>query len=219
MPAPEQRATRRTLADGRRWTEEGTRLFLDALAGLGEAGFAVPSLLPGWSRKQLVAHVAANAEAIGNLVFWAATGVETPMYASPQARAAGIEKGLTMSAEALDSWAHTSAERLAEPMDRLTQTQWQAPVVTAQGRTVPASETPWMRAREVCVHTVDLGTGVGFADLPADFCQALCEDILAKRGMDALPAPVASAPLPEVTAWLAGRPHSLTEAPELGPWL
>ena len=31
-------------------------------------------------------------------------------------------------------------------------------MVTAQGRTVPASETPWMRAREVMVHAVDLGT-------------------------------------------------------------
>ena len=53
--------------------------------------------------------------------------------------------------------------------------------MTAQGRTVPASETPWMRAREVMVHAVDLGIGVTFEDLPSDFLVALCDDIAAKR--------------------------------------
>lgn len=209
----------RTFADGRRWMVEGTRLFLDAVAGLGEAGFAEPSVLPGWSRRHVVAHVAANADAIGNLVHWAATGVETPMYRSPEERAAGIAKGDTLSVGALDSWAHTSAEVLDEAMSRLTEQQWQREVVTAQGRTVPATETPWMRAREVCVHAVDLGRGVTFADLPDDFNAALCEDIRAKRGLTELPAAVAGAPLAEVTAWLAGRPHALTDAPDLGPWL
>jgi len=222
----------RSFADARRWMAEGTALLTEAIDGLGEAGFDQPSLLPGWSRRQLVAHLAANADAIGNLVHWAATGVVTPMYASPEERAAGIAKGLTMSACALDSWLHTSAERLAEAMDRLTEEQWQRPVLTAQGRTVPATETPWMRAREVCVHAVDLaiGTdrgGVTFAHLSGDFNAALCEDIRALRqsragGPDApseLPQQVAGAPLPEVTAWLAGRPHSIPAAPELGPWL
>ena len=66
-------------------------------------------------------------------------------------------------------------------MASLTDQQWEAEVVTAQGRTVPASETPWMRAREVMVHAVDLGTGVGFDHLPEDFLTALCDDIVGKR--------------------------------------
>jgi maleylpyruvate isomerase len=209
----------RTHADARRWMAEGTELLFTAVAGLGEAGFEEGSLLPGWTRKHLVAHVAANADAVGNLIHWAATGVETPMYRTPEERAAGIAKGPTMSACALDSWLHTSAEQLAEAMDRLTDAEWQHEVVTAQGRTVPATETPWMRAREVCVHAVDLARGVTFADLPADFNEALCEDIRVKRGMTELPAEVAGAPLHEITAWLAGRPHHLADAPELGPWL
>ena len=40
----------------------------------------------------------------------------------------------------------------------------------------------WMRTREVMVHAVDLGTGVTFADLPAEFNAALVDDIVAKRG-------------------------------------
>ncbi|MFF4827651.1 maleylpyruvate isomerase N-terminal domain-containing protein [Streptomyces sp. NPDC001312] len=206
----------RTFADARAWARTGTELMLDAVAGLGEAGFSAPSVLPEWSRGHLVAHVAANADALCNLVHWAATGEETPMYASAEERAAGIAKGPTLSADEFRSWLTGSAHRLAEGLDGLTDEQWQHQVVTAQGRTVPATELPWMRAREVCVHAVDLGTGVvTFADLPKGFLTALVAEISAKRGLTELP----DGPLPEVAAWLAGRPHSLADAPELGPWL
>ncbi|MFH9983167.1 maleylpyruvate isomerase N-terminal domain-containing protein [Streptomyces sp. NPDC017179] len=206
----------RTLAHARAWARTGTELILDAVAGLGEAGFSAPSVLPGWTRSHLVAHVAANADALCNLVHWAATGEETPMYASAEERAAGIAKGPTLPADELRSWLTGSAHRLAEGLDGLTDEQWQHKVVTAQGRTVPATELPWMRAREVCVHAVDLGTGVvTFADLPKGFLTALVAEISAKRGLTELP----DGPLPEVAAWLAGRPHSLADAPELGPWL
>ncbi|MFD4610271.1 maleylpyruvate isomerase N-terminal domain-containing protein [Streptomyces sp. NPDC058440] len=206
----------RTFADARAWARTGTELMLDAVAGLDEAGFSAPSVLPEWTRGHLVAHVAANADALCNLVHWAATGEETPMYASAEERAAGIAKGPALSADQLRSWLTTSAHRLAEGLDGLTGEQWQQRVVTAQGRTVPATELPWMRAREVCVHAVDLGAGVvTFADLPKGFLTALVAEISAKRGLTELP----DGPLPEVAAWLAGRPHSLADAPELGPWL
>jgi maleylpyruvate isomerase len=205
----------RTSADAREWARTGTELLLGAVAGLDEAGFSAPSVLPEWTRKHLAAHVAANADALCNLVHWAATGEETPMYASPEERAAGIAKGTAMSAEELRSWVTASAQALDEGLDRLTDEQWQHQVVTAQGRTVPATELPWMRAREVCVHAVDFGTGITFADLPSGFLTALVGEIRAKRGLTELP----DGPLPEVAAWLAGRPHSLADAPELGPWL
>ncbi|MGW4107598.1 maleylpyruvate isomerase N-terminal domain-containing protein [Streptomyces sp. NPDC004976] len=206
----------RTFADARAWARTGTELMLDAVAGLDEAAFSAPSLLPDWTRKHLVAHVAANADALVNLVHWAATGEETPMYASAGERAAGIAKGPALPADELRSWLSASAQRLAAGLDGLTDEQWQHEVVTAQGRTVPATELPWMRAREVCVHAVDLGTGaVTFAGLPKGFLTALVAEISAKRGLTVHPG----GPLPEVAAWLAGRPHSLADAPELGPWL
>ena len=51
-----------------------------------------------------------------------------------------------------------------------------------------------MRAREVLVHAVDLGTGVTFADLPSDFLEALGDDITTKRGA----APMADSPVVEI---------------------
>ncbi|MGM9445738.1 maleylpyruvate isomerase family mycothiol-dependent enzyme [Streptomyces murinus] len=208
-------AAARSLADARGWARTGTQLFLAAVADLDEAAFSADSLLPGWTRKHLAAHVAANADALCNLVHWAATGEERPMYASAGERAAGIAKGPSLSAEELRGWLTASAARLAEGLDALADERWQHEVVTAQGRTVPATELPWMRAREVCVHAVDLGTGITFADLPDGFLTALAAEVRDKRALAGLPA----GPLPQVAAWLTGRPHSLADAPELGPWL
>jgi maleylpyruvate isomerase len=211
------RQARRTSSDARRWMEQGTALFLEAVDSLTEAEYGAPTVLPGWSRRHLVAHVAANGDALGNLVHWAASGEVTPMYASAEERAAGIERGVAMPAAELTGWVHHSATALGKAMGWLTQRQWQAEVVTAQRRTVPATEIPWMRSREVMVHAVDLDRGVGFGDLPAGFLEALVEDVCAKRELD--PSGLPAGPLAEVAAWLAGRPHTLADAPGLGPWL
>ncbi|SEF64365.1 maleylpyruvate isomerase [Thermomonospora echinospora] len=235
---------RRTFEDALSWSAAGTELFLDAVAGWGEEQYLAPSGLPDWTRKHLVAHVAANADALGNLVRWAATGEETPMYSSREQRNADIEAGSQKPAAELAAWLHESADRLAVGTAALSSAQWNAEVVTAQGRTVPATEIPWLRSREVCVHTVDLATGVSFADLPAGFLAALADDITGKRGNAPGPALVLTAadtgdrwellgeddatavagPLAEVTAYLAGRPHTLTAtdgspAPTLPAWL
>ncbi|GAA4479760.1 mycothiol-dependent maleylpyruvate isomerase NagL [Rhodococcus olei] len=205
----------RTHDDALAWVAHGTRLFTAQVTGFDEPQMSAPSALPGWTRKHLVAHVAANADALGNLVHWARTGERTPMYASADQRNADIDAGATRSATELAAWTGDAVRTLAAAMDTLSEAQWQAEVVTAQGRTVPATDIPWLRAREVCVHAVDLGAGVTFADLPVGFLTALVADIQAKRGLDDLP----DGPLPDVAAYLAGRPHSLTDVPDLGPWL
>jgi maleylpyruvate isomerase len=232
----------RTFDDARRWAALGTDLVLRAAAGLDGDAYAAPSALPGWTRAHLTAHVAANAEALSHLVHWAATGEVTPMYASPEERAAGIERGPALPAGELTAWLRRSADELESGMAALTAQQWRTEVVTAQGRTVPATEVPWMRSREVCVHAVDLGLGVTFADLPDDFLTALCADVVAKRASAPGPAVTLRAPhttweLPgegapvqvagtpaELAAYLTGRgagPHAAdgTPAPALGPWL
>lgn len=233
----------RDLEDTHRWMRRGTAAFGAAVQRCA-GDLDEPSLLPGWSRKHVVAHVAANADAVANLVHWAATGVPTPMYASPEARLAGVESGSRLPGTELIGWLHRSIEALDAAVAGLTDAQWRTPVVTAQGRTVPASEVPWMRSREVFVHAVDLAAGTSFADLPSDFLAALCDDVVSKRGAAPGPAvrlePADSAerwdlpgdgepvtvigPLAELTAYLTGREHHLGAAgggpaPALAAWL
>ncbi|MCX0273351.1 maleylpyruvate isomerase family mycothiol-dependent enzyme [Nocardia zapadnayensis] len=207
--------TGRTHADSLKWAEHGTGLFLTQTALLDDESMSAPSDLPGWTRKHLVAHVAANADALGNLVHWARTGEHTPMYSSPDQRNADIESGAALAAGELTTWLNEAVRTLSVAMEALRGDDWRNEVVTAQGRIVPATEIPWLRAREVGVHAVDLGTGTTFADLPDEFLSALVTDIRGKRGLDEIP----DGPLPEVAAYLAGRPHSLPGVPDLGPWL
>jgi maleylpyruvate isomerase len=237
--------SRRDLDDALRWAEQGTKLFLGALAELSDDEMDRASALPTWGRKHLVAHVAGNAEALLNLAHWAATGEETPMYSSPGQRNADIEAGARRPAEVLRVWVEQSAIRLAEALARLEAAQWQRPVRTVLGRMVPASEIPWLRAREVMVHAVDLDAVIDFSDLPMDFLVALVDDVAAKRSASGGPAltviaepgeerwsvPGVGTPvelrgsIPHVAAYLAGRgdtgiaTSNASAVPVLPPWL
>ena len=114
------------------------------------------TLLDGWTRKHLLAHVGYNAAALCRLLDWAATGVETPMYESTEQRNREIREGATLSAPALRNLFDHTVARLDEKWRRLPESAWDAEVRTTQGRSVPASETVWMRTREVWIRAVDL---------------------------------------------------------------
>jgi maleylpyruvate isomerase len=223
------------------WMADGTALVLADVAGLSEEALAGSTALPGWSRRYLLAHLAANADALRNLVYWARTGEERRMYESSEQREADIAKGSELPAAELKAWIESSSAALAADLDALPDAAWDAKVLTAQGLTRAASEIPWMRDREVYIHAIDLAAGTTFADLPADFLEALLDDVAGRRsakggGPAVLVAatdtghtweiagtgarvPV-SAPLAELAAYLTGRPApGLPAAPVLPPWL
>src|SRR5260370_30335400 len=75
-----------------------TQRLLDDARTLTEADLRVPSLLPGWTRAHVLAHVARDADAMRNLLAGARSGQDRPAYASAQAREADIERGATMRA-------------------------------------------------------------------------------------------------------------------------
>ncbi|GAA4488926.1 mycothiol-dependent maleylpyruvate isomerase NagL [Actinoallomurus oryzae] len=192
----------------RSWMDRGTELFLGTVDRLTDDELTAPTALDGWTRRHVIAHVHGNAEALRRLLSWAATGVENRMYSGPRQRAEEIETLALLPAGELRALVRGSAVSLAEDLDALPESAWRNPVVTAQGRTVPAEEIPWMRAREVAVHAVDLDHGVGFADLPDGFNTALVAEAAARHAARGHAAGLA--------AWLSGR---TAQAPALGPWL
>jgi len=134
------------------------------------------SSLPGWSWGHLLTHLARNADALGNLLSWARTGVETPMYRSKQQRDDDINVGATRPGGVLLSDVADSAARLWSAAELLAPSDWDSDVVTAQGRTIPAAQVPWLRLREVAIHHVDLGAS--FEDLPRELAAALLDDVM-----------------------------------------
>jgi maleylpyruvate isomerase len=202
----------------------GTAFFAQRLAELSDDELEAGSLLDGWTRKNLVAHVGYNAAALCRLMDWAATDIETPMYPSAEHRDREIKEGATLSAAALRNLFDHTVARLDEKWRHLPEARWAAPVRTAQGRTVPASETVWMRTREVWIHAVDLDNGGQFSEFPDVVLESLLADIVEAWRRKALGAdlmlevtgakPIAvgtaahrtvRGQLPAVVRWAAGR--------------
>ena len=160
------------------WWRAGESLLSATVAMVADDDLDRPSLLDGWSRRTLIAHLAGNAEALLNLMTWATTGVETPMYASPEARRAGIEQIAALTDTDLRARLADATARLAEAIETAPTEAWETDIRTALGRQVSAGQVPWMRCREVWVHTVDLAASVTFADLPDDVLVALVDDVV-----------------------------------------
>jgi maleylpyruvate isomerase len=53
------------------WWEDGEAFCAAALDRLTEPDLDRPSLLPGWPRRTVIAHLARNADALVNLLTWA----------------------------------------------------------------------------------------------------------------------------------------------------
>ncbi|WP_285597833.1 maleylpyruvate isomerase family mycothiol-dependent enzyme [Kineosporia sp. NBRC 101731] len=207
----------------------GTAFFRRALDQLDDAELDAPSLLSGWSRRHLVAHVGYNARAVARLVSWADTGAENPMYASPRARAEEIDFGATLAPAALRHLIEHSAIDLDVRWRDLPANRWSFVVRTAQGRQVPVAQTLWMRTREVWLHAVDLRSGAQVEQVPVPVLRRLVGDVHAAwttRGTGTgLVLQTTDGPVP--AAWGAadpGRPDSLDtvtvtgSTPDLAAW-
>jgi maleylpyruvate isomerase len=160
-----------------RWFRDGEAYVLERIAGLSDADLAAPSRLPGWSRAHVVGHLARNADALGNLLRWAETGEVSPMYASAEERADGIEASAAQSPDDLRTDVVAASGRLVAAADAFPTGAWDAEVRTALGRPIPASEVPWMRVRETWVHAVDLDAGASFDEQPDDVVVALLDEV------------------------------------------
>jgi maleylpyruvate isomerase len=150
---------------------ESTAHLLATAEQFDDAAVREPSALPGWTRGHVLTHLARNADALVRLLTWAATGVENPMYGSPEARDVEIEAGAGRSAEQLLTDLAESSERFAAQAARIAPEQWNAQIAGRRGGSQPAGWLPWWRLEEVLVHHVDLGAAFSPAHWPQSFTE------------------------------------------------
>jgi maleylpyruvate isomerase len=227
------------------WMAEGHRYFLARLEQLSDEELLRPTALPGWTGRHLLSHVGHNAQALARLAYWACSGEPTPMYRSANARVVEIESGAGWPAPQLRAFVVHEQDQLVAMLAELTEPSWRAQVITAQGRTVPASRIPWLRSRELWIHASDLQYGTGFEDFPAEFVDELLLDVLIRRRRGSARAVAVRAidrarpDIPaddgagrvegraaELARWLTGRGGAEAlqtfdgvPLPELSPWL
>ncbi|MBO0807600.1 MAG: maleylpyruvate isomerase N-terminal domain-containing protein, partial [Actinobacteria bacterium] len=150
--------------------KHATGRLLGTIAGLTEAQARAPSLLPGWTRGHVLTHIARNADGLANLLRWARTGTQTPMYASSAARDADIEAGAGRPAAELAADVRESASAFADEAARVPADSWTVLVTrTPGGAGFPARQALLRRRSELEIHHVDLGAGYRPEDWPADF--------------------------------------------------
>ena len=204
------------------------RRLLDAIADLTDAQVAEPSLLPGWTRGHVLAHLADAARARSRVIEHSARGERVAMW-EPGERDAIIEATASRSADGHRAATAEQSERLERAWAGIA--DWSEPVDPDEADPVPPVFT---RRREVWIHLLDLDLGVRPAEWSADFAVHTIGVLRAR-----LPAGVSlrATDVPrtwgagtevvggvrDLAAWLAGRvpdepPTSAAPLPALGPW-
>jgi maleylpyruvate isomerase len=149
--------------------DSGTRRLVRSVDAMTDDDWAGPSLLPGWTRAHVVAHLTLNAEGLSGALEGVHEGRPVPMYASDGARDADIAELARQPASSLrDRFLGSTTvigEWVEELADNLSDTVIDR---TPGGRRFRAGEVGDMRVREVEIHHADLALEYTAADWPGE---------------------------------------------------
>lgn len=169
-----------------------------------------PTRLAGWTVGHLLTHVARNADSHRRMIEGAGRGEELDQYeGGVDGRNAGIDAGAD---RAIDELVADVAAASAALEDAWAGTDWRgAGRRTIAGEATPIDRLPFLRVREVQLHTFDLGIGVELADLDPLYLRLEVDRLsmlwCARQpmGMAKLPRAALELPPTERLAWLTGR--------------
>src|SRR5580692_4223365 len=170
-----------------------TQRLLDDARTIPEAGLRAPSLLPGWTRAHVLAHLARNADAMRNVLVGAGAGEERPAYDSQDARDDDIERGAAQTAKELMADLADSAMAFRYVTRRLPGQAWDFPVQMLDSAPFPAPGLRTRRLVEVELHHCDLAVGYGPADWPAAFAAMDLPEPMRSQRQDRLAYPQTAA--------------------------
>ncbi len=159
-------AAQRQLSDQ---IDQATQRLLDAARVITEPDLRAPSLLPGWTRADVLAHLARGADAMRNLLIGARSGQDRPAYASAETREADIQSTAAARPNELMADLADSAMALRTIARQLPDDGWRFPVRVLDSPYFPADELLIRRLAEVELHHCDLGIGYGHTKWPAAF--------------------------------------------------
>ena len=152
--------------------DQATQRVLDAARVLPEPDLRAPSLLPGWTRAHVLAHLARNADAMRGLLIGARAQQQRSAYASAQARDDDIDASAAQASRELMTDLADSAMALRTMIRQLPGEAWSFSVQMLDSGPFPAAGLLTRRLVEVELHHCDLGIGYDAAKWPASFAQA-----------------------------------------------
>jgi maleylpyruvate isomerase len=176
-------AARRELSDQ---IDHASQRLLDSARVIAERDLRQQSLLPGWTRAHVLAHLGRGADAMRNLLIGARSGQDRPAYVSGEARDADIATGAGLKAKELVADLAGSVMALRAIARQLPDEAWQFPVRILDSAAFPAAQILTRRLVEVELHHCDLGTGYRPADWPAAFATMELADPMRSQRQDRL---------------------------------
>lgn len=136
---------------------DATQQLLGDTIQIDEDAWQSPSLVPGWTKAHVAAHLARDADSFRHLVEAALSGTP-PVVPSDAARRDEIERGSEQTGLELQIDLDTSSQKLALAFTAVPDDQWDLPVMSA-AFSRPLRLLPLIRLNEVVMHRVDLGQG------------------------------------------------------------
>jgi len=215
-------------------TESSARV-IRTVDGFHGDDWSTPSLLPGWTRAHVVAHLALNAEGLARALRGLVADddedadVDEPrsMYDSDEKRDSDIVELAAADPSEIRERLLGGATLLNEAIEALPADRWDDRVErTPGGRQFRADAVPGMRLRELEIHHVDLGAGYTTGDWSLEFAEHLLDampkrlrlgDAVEIRPLDSqrtwllgdgeaeYPVPVVTGPAADLAWWLTGR--------------
>ena len=145
--------------------------------------FAEPSLLPGWTRGHVVAHLVLNAEGLAGALEGVREERAVPMYASQEARDGDIEELAGADPGVLRDRLLAATTAIHDAVDGAPEDLYAGRIERTPGsdRTFTAGRVGEMRLREVEIHHADLDLAYTWADWPSDFTRPAARRAAARR--------------------------------------
>jgi maleylpyruvate isomerase len=211
---------------------------------LAEEDVTSPSILPGWTRGHVLAHLAGISNAMARQLEFARRGEQVELYDGGfEGRTKAIDMAAGHSLVQHRADLDSALERALKAFDSLDAGAWQVPISYRGGVVLDGGFALW---RELVIHASDLNTGRGPETWSRPFCEHLFDFLAARvpEGQRFVLQPLGLPPLTigagnrstvingmltDIAAWLAGREPSLgslrasaaadgVDLPELLPW-
>jgi maleylpyruvate isomerase len=139
---------------------------------------AAPSLLPGWTRAHVVAHVALNGLSLARVINGAVHGHPVAMYESDEQRDADIEELAAAEPSELRERHLAATTEFADAVALMDASHWSGRIDRLPGGPAwPMVTVVPTRRREVEIHHADLGTSYSQDDWSEDFTAELLDAV------------------------------------------
>jgi maleylpyruvate isomerase len=169
--------------------DDATQRLLGTARVITEPDLRQPSLLPGWTRAHVLAHLARSADAMRMLLIGARSGQDRPAYASREAREADIERDAAQQAKDLATDVAASAMALRTIARQLPDQAWAYSMRILGSVPFPAAQLLTRRLVEVELHHCDLAAGYSPADWPDTFSSLELDEPMRTQRQDRLSRP------------------------------